>query len=172
MSTQLSLRRAGTLIPLAPSGLCRLSHRHLIVPLLCTLGILWSPQLSTAGPVVTVTAVTPTSGPTTGGTSVTITGTGFTGASAVTFGVTAALSYVVNSSTSITATSPGEGPGTVDITVTVGVTSATSVADEFTFFVAPTSTPTLGEWSMISLALLLAGAGYLGIRKAAGPTVT
>ena len=80
-----------------------------------------------------VTSISPNSGPTAGGTSVVITGTNFTGVTAVRFGSAAASSFVVNSATSITATSP-PGTGIVDITVTAaGVTSPTSPADQFTF---------------------------------------
>lgn len=86
-------------------------------------------------PAPTVTSVSPSSGPSAGGSSVTITGTGFTGATAVKFGATNAGSVVVNSATSITATSPA-GSGTVDITVTTpGGTSTTSAADQFTYTV-------------------------------------
>ena len=88
--------------------------------------------------VAVVTLISPTSGPAAGGTSVTVTGTGFTGATAVKFGLTDATNFIVNSDTSITATSPA-GTGTVDITVTTpSGTSATSPADQFTY--APTVT--------------------------------
>ncbi|MDR7224981.1 IPT/TIG domain-containing protein [Aminobacter aminovorans] len=87
-----------------------------------------------------VTALSPTSGPTTGGTSVVITGVALSGASAVMFGATPAASYVVDSPTQITATSPA-GAGTVNVTVTTGAgTSATSAADQFTYVPAPTVT--------------------------------
>lgn len=83
------------------------------------------------GPVVS--SITPTSGPTTGGTSVTITGSGFTGATSVTFGGTAAT-FIVNSSTSITATSPARTAGTVDvIVITPAGTSPNTAADNFTY---------------------------------------
>ena len=63
----------------------------------------------------------------------TITGTGFTAATAVKFGTTAATSYNVVSGTLITAVSPAESAGIVDVTVTTSVgTSATSSADLFT----------------------------------------
>ena len=98
-----------------------------------------------------VTAVSPTSGPTSGGTSVTITGTNLTGATAVNFGIDAATSSPVNSATSITATSPAESAGTVDVTVTTPVaSSATSGSDHFTYEAAPTVTavsPTSGPTS-------------------------
>jgi len=87
----------------------------------------------TPPPPPTVTSVTPNSGPVTGGTSVTITGTNFTAVTAVKFGVTAATTYAVNSATQITATSPA-GYGIVDVTVsTGGGTSASTVADQFTY---------------------------------------
>ncbi|WP_280938469.1 IPT/TIG domain-containing protein [Sinorhizobium sp. A49] len=96
----------------------------------------------------TVTSISPTAGPTTGGMTVTITGTGFAGATAVTFGATAATGYTVNSNTQITATAPAGAAGTVDIRVTtVGGTSSTSAADQFTYVAAPTVTsisPTAG----------------------------
>ena len=80
-----------------------------------------------------MTDVAPSTGPAAGGTSVTITGTNLTGASAVHFGANAATGVVVNSATSVTATSPA-GTGTVDVTVTTpGGTSATSSADQFTY---------------------------------------
>ena len=65
----------------------------------------------------TVTGLTPTSGSTTGGTSVAITGTGFSGVTGVKFGTLAGTGVVVNSTTSITVTSPAESAATVDVTV-------------------------------------------------------
>ncbi|GAA3048724.1 hypothetical protein GCM10010464_11220 [Pseudonocardia yunnanensis] len=69
-----------------------------------------------AGPIVS--SVVPSSGPTTGGTVVTITGSGFTGATAVTFGGTPATSFMVNSATQITATTPVHAAGTAPVVVT------------------------------------------------------
>jgi uncharacterized protein YhjY with autotransporter beta-barrel domain len=93
-------------------------------------------NMTAAAAVPTVTSVAPNTGPSAGGTSVTITGTGFTGATAVRFGATNAGSVIVNSATSITATSPA-GSGIVDITVTtLNGTSVTSAADRFTY-IAP-----------------------------------
>ncbi len=88
------------------------------------------------GPVVT--SVSPSSGPTAGGTAVTITGSNLTGTTAVNFGPTAAESFDVVSGTEITAESPAEGAGTVDITVTTpdGI-SLTSSADQYSFVAPP-----------------------------------
>jgi hypothetical protein len=86
----------------------------------------------TYGP--TVAKLEPNSGPAAGGTSVTITGTGFTAGTTVKFGSASATGVLVSlSSTSITAVSPA-GTGTVDVTVTtLGGTSPTSSADQFTY---------------------------------------
>jgi hypothetical protein len=81
-----------------------------------------------------VTGLTGSPGTTAGGTTVTVTGTGFTGASAVLFGSVAAAGFTVNSDTSITAVSPPQGTGTVDvIVVTPTGTSAVSSSDHFTY---------------------------------------
>jgi hypothetical protein len=92
-------------------------------------------------PTPRLTGISAGSGPTAGGTSITITGTGFTGVTGVRFGSTAAKSFTVSSSTQVTAVSPAEPAGTVDVTLTnAGATSATSTADQFTFVAAPTVT--------------------------------
>jgi hypothetical protein len=84
--------------------------------------------------VPAVTKVEPVEGPVAGGTKVTITGTHLTGAKEVKFGSVRATSVVVVSATSITATAPAGAAGIVDVTVTtVGGTSATSSADQYTY---------------------------------------
>lgn len=83
----------------------------------------------------TVSSVSPNRGTIWGSTSVTITGTHFTAVNSVQFGGTG-TSFTINSDTSITALSPvGETPAdTVDVTVSsIGGTSATSSADQFTY---------------------------------------
>jgi large repetitive protein len=80
-------------------------------------------------------------GPSSGGTTVSISGTGLTAPISVDFGSTAAESVVVNSDDSITAVSPPEAAGTVDLTVTTaGGTNLTSAADQFTFVAPPVVT--------------------------------
>ena len=85
----------------------------------------------------TVASLSPRAGPMAGGTIVTITGTNFTNVKSVMFGGTAALAYAVTSSNQITAAAPA-GTGTVDVQVTTaGGTSATSLADQYTYAPAP-----------------------------------
>ena len=83
----------------------------------------------------TVTSVSPSFGSPGGGQSVVITGTNFdNGVSAVKFGATNASSFVVNSSTQITAVTPQHAYGIFDVMVTnVDGTSATSSSDHYTF---------------------------------------
>ncbi|HEX4186601.1 MAG TPA: IPT/TIG domain-containing protein [Solirubrobacteraceae bacterium] len=83
-----------------------------------------------------ITHVSPAAGPEGGGTKVTINGSGLSGATAVTFGGNAA-SFVVNSDSTIVATSPA-GVGAVDIAVSkpVGGTTSPTSADRFTYEVA------------------------------------
>jgi hypothetical protein len=81
-----------------------------------------------------VTGLSPTSGPTSGGTAVTISGTNLGGATQVLFGLTPALSFTVNSATSITAPAPFQSAGTVDVTVTtLGGISSTTASDQYTY---------------------------------------
>ena len=89
-------------------------------------------------PAPIVTGVSPSTGPTTGGTKVTITGSGFTTAIQVKFGNVAASSPTLVSDKQIKVDSPVvTGSGTVDVRVTTpGGTSATSSADQFTYYEA------------------------------------
>jgi hypothetical protein len=85
------------------------------------------------GPPPAVTKVSPNKGPASGATTVTITGSHLSGATAVSFGPTEA-SYTVNSSTSITATSPAGTATTVDVIVTTpDGTSALTKKDRFKY---------------------------------------
>ncbi len=94
-----------------------------------------------------------------------ITGTDFTGATAVDFGKTAATNVSVNAAgTQITATSPAEAVGTVDVKVVgPGGTSATSSADKFLYepavtAVSPISGPTTGGGTAT-----ITGTGFTGV---------
>jgi hypothetical protein len=88
-----------------------------------------------------VSAVDPTIGPMAGGNTVTITGTNFVPGASVAFGVNAASSVNVQSSTTLTAVAPAGSGGTVDVTVSdADGSSTTSPADHYTYFVAPTVT--------------------------------
>ena len=109
--------------------------------------------------VPTVTSVSPNLGPIAGGTSVTIAGANYSGTgfsvTAVTFGGTAATSFIVNNSTSITAVAPAHASGVNDVRVTtVGGQSTVVAADQFTYVGAETWTgatstawATPGNWN-------------------------
>ena len=120
---------------------------------------------TTVSATPTVSSVTPSGGLPAGGTSVAVTGTYLTGATAVMFGNTAAAAYTVNSATQITAISPA-GSGTVDVTVTTpNGTSATSSADQFTYYsipaltsISPTGGPAAGNTSVTFTGTNLTGA--------------
>ena len=92
------------------------------------------------GHAPTITGLSAKSGPSAGGTTVVISGTSFVGVTSVEFGTTEAESYVVNSNSTITAVSPPETTGKVEITVSTpnGESGLTS-KDAFTFG-APTIT--------------------------------
>ena len=103
-------------------------------------------NLAYGPPLPTVIHVNPNIGPATGGTSVTITGpsgTDFTETSAVKFGSIAAVSFSVNSATSITAVAP-EGSGIVDVAVTTPAgTSPPSTGAQFNY--SPAGLPEFGR---------------------------
>jgi IPT/TIG domain/FG-GAP repeat len=85
-------------------------------------------------PSPTVSGVRRRSGPESGGVPVTITGANFTAVTDVSFGSHSAASFSVDSATSITAITPPEPPGSVNVTVTtVNGTSALSGKDRYRF---------------------------------------
>ena len=87
----------------------------------------------------TLTGITPSSG--SSGTSVTLTGTFLTGATGVSFGGTAATSFVVNSSTQVTAVAPS---GSSTVLVNVTTPGGTTNGESFTYGSSSSSTaPTL-----------------------------
>jgi alpha-tubulin suppressor-like RCC1 family protein len=109
-----------------------------------------------------VTKISVKTGPAAGGTSVTITGKELTGATGVSFGASPAVSFTVNSATSITATAPPGAAGTVDVTVTaVGGTSAISAKDRFKYVPVVTGiSPNSGSVAG-GATVTVTGAGFL-----------
>jgi IPT/TIG domain len=82
----------------------------------------------------TIAKLSTKTGPTTGETTVTIAGTHFTSSPTVQFGETPATKVTFESSTSITAVSPPQSAGTVDVTVTTaGGKSAITKKDHFKY---------------------------------------
>ncbi len=118
----------------------------------------------TAAPVVT--GVSPDRGPLEAGTVVTVTGTGLAGAEgpagAVKFGAVPATDIDVNpAGTELTAVAPAGGAGAVHVTATtVGGTSVTSAADEYTYVAPP------------ALTVVKAGAGSGSVKCDDGPCET
>lgn len=94
------------------------------------------PAPPVAGPVIT--SIDPAVGPESGNTSISISGTGFAAADSVTVGGVAATGIVVNSPTSITASTPA-GTGDVPVVVTDGAgnSNAASPAATFRYVAAP-----------------------------------
>ncbi|MBV4533714.1 autotransporter domain-containing protein [Pseudomonas sp. SWRI107] len=90
-------------------------------------------------PAPTLSSINPNSGSTAGGTSVTLTGTNLSGATAVTFDGVAATGLVVNSSTSVTVTTPAHAAGAVAVSITTPGGN-TSLAAAYTYVTPP---PTL-----------------------------
>ena len=119
-------------------------------------------------PPPTLTKVKPNRGTVAGGLTVVLTGTNFTKATAVTFGATSATSFVVNSSTTITAVSPPELAGKVDVRVTTP-SGTTPVSTKDHFIYAPTVTglsPNSGSHTG-GTSVTVTGTGF-----AVGPTAT
>jgi hypothetical protein len=114
---------------------------------------------STPGPAPAVTTVSANSGSTAGGTTVTITGTGFLSGATVSVGGTAATNINVASANTITATTPSHAAGAVNVVVTNPDNQSGTLNNGFTF-VAPAAVPipSVGEWGLVALAVLLAGA--------------
>ncbi|MGK8508114.1 beta strand repeat-containing protein [Nocardia asiatica] len=104
----------------------------------------------------------PSAGPETGGNTVILTGTDLTGTTAVVFGATAAVAFVVESDTRISATAPA-GTGTVDIAVTTPGGTSNAVAYSYVpapvlASVVPGSGPETGGNSVVLSGADLTGA--------------
>jgi IPT/TIG domain len=92
------------------------------------------PLVATACSPPVVNALNPTSGPTRGGRPVSIEGSGLSMATQVMFGAVPAQGFSVLSDSRITAITPVEPAGTVDVTVQYFAgTSAPTVGDRYTF---------------------------------------
>ncbi len=128
-----------------------------------------------AGP--TITNVSPAGGPIAGGTSVTITGTGFIGATSVLFDGTAAITFNVVNSTTITATAPAHAFGPVDITVVAfggsgtGTGLYTYVAPPTVASVSPNIGPTIGGQSVTITGTNFTGASSVTFGGAAATAI-
>lgn len=83
-------------------------------------------------PVITI--IETFEGPSIGGTVISIQGSGFAGTTAVDFGLTPAASFVVNSDTLITATTPPHSPETVFVTVTTADGPSTQTHQSYFVF--------------------------------------
>jgi peptidoglycan hydrolase-like protein with peptidoglycan-binding domain len=118
-------------------------------------------------PPPTISSLNPKSGSTLGGTSVVITGTNLSGASSVTFDGTNATSYIVNSATQITATTPAhaEGAARVQVTAPGGSTADTS-ADDYDYIVIPpptiTALSTATGTTTGGTGVIITGTGFTG----------
>jgi hypothetical protein len=121
----------------------------------------------TAAAPPTISGLVGNTGSTAGGTTVVINGTNFTGAWGVFFGGVAALSFTINSATQITAVSPPQAVGTIDVQVsTYSATSALTTNDRFSYTLAavasvssvsPATGSTAGGYSAT-----ISGSGFTG----------
>jgi plastocyanin len=98
----------GTFTYFCTQGSCGIGHGNMSGTL--------TVQAAPAPP--SISSFNPTTGSTAGGTLVSIGGTGFQNGATAKFGDTAAVTTIVNSSTSITATAPAHSAGTVSVSVT------------------------------------------------------
>ena len=128
----------------------------------------WADQFTYYVPAPTVEGLNPTTGPTIGGTTVAITGTNLDGATAVRFGNNAAT-IRSDTATQIVVVAPAGAAGTVDVTVTAaGGTSATTAADQFTYFVAP-GVPSVGLYDRSSAIFMLRNTNDSGFADEVSP---
>ena len=118
-------------------------------------------------PTPTLTRLSSRDGPSSGGVPVTITGTNLLEATAVSFGAAAASSFTVNSPTSLTAVSPAEPEGRVNVTVSTREgSSAISAADRYLF--RPAVTGVSPGAAPASALVTVTGAGFIPGAAASG----
>jgi hypothetical protein len=92
----------------------------------------------------TVAQISPSSGTTAGGTAVTLSGMGFQNGASVTIGGTPATAVSINSSTSVTATTPAHTAGAADVVVTNPDNQSGTLSGGYTYTVpAPAPAPTI-----------------------------
>ena len=115
----------------------------------------------------TVSSISPSSGPVTGNTSVTITGTNFTGATAVTVGGIACTPLTGVTATSITCTTGAGSAGSASVLVTTP--NGSNGPNTLYTYVSPppvaTAIPTLSQWALAILVLLLMSVGVYQSRR-------
>lgn len=85
----------------------------------------------------TITGISPGRGPTAGGTVVSFTGTGFQNRAAISFGAIPATAVVVQSTTNLTATTPGMPVGSTTVTLVNGDGQFIVLTNGFTFVGTP-----------------------------------
>jgi hypothetical protein len=142
--------KAGTFFYFCNMSLCGTGHSNMVGNFIV--------QAAAAPP--SISAIAPASGAASGGTSVTIIGSGFTSPVQVSFGGAAAVSVTFNSTSSITAVSPGGAAGPVDVKVsnpdgTSATTTFTYVAAPSITAITPVSGPTAG-----GTAITITGTGF------------
>lgn len=95
---------------------------------------------------ITIGSITPNAGPLAGGQAVSISGTNFTtpAETTVTIGGVSATNIVVQNSTTITATTPGNGAGATNVTVTNSIGTAT-LTGGYTYAAGGGTTPPVAD---------------------------
>lgn len=122
-----------------------------------------SPITASFTPLPIITGISPATGSLEGGVAVGISGSDLLGATAVRFGSTPALSFTVTSNSALTAVVPPGVAGAVDVTVvTPGGTSIPNASSRYVYMLA---VPTMGEWFLFVLAVILAALGFWHLRR-------
>jgi hypothetical protein len=132
-ATRFSVIDAGTILAVAPAGTIG-TVDITVESINGTSPTTLADQFSYIAPPPAVTGLGVSSGLTTGGASVTISGTNLAGATGVYFGSVAAAAFYANPDGTLTAITPAQALGTVDVTVAnASGTSSASTAGQFTF---------------------------------------
>jgi len=109
-----------------------------------------------------IQSISPRIGSSTGGNRVTIAGSDFTGVTGVSFGGTPAASFVIDSAQAITAISPPEAAGIVDVTVTgPDGTSPIDPGDRYSFALrVPKVTSVVPDVGPVGTSVTITGTGF------------